>query len=704
MAGTPSLFAGIGAQLFDNNGNPLSGGKLFTYLAGTTTPIAVYTTEAANVAHPNPIVLDSAGRVPTGEIWLKKGDAQYYKFVVKTSADVLLNTYDYVPGTYNSQILDEFIADLAAPDGASLVGFIQTGTGAVASTVLEKAREWFSPKDFGAAGNSNSSGSVGTNDSAAFALLEAEQSGGVVNLDNKYYLVSAPIPTKNNYINGSFVLANGTTDDQPNNLSLGRNALFNNTYVPLQWPAGGGIDYASGNYNTAIGDNALQANTTGRRNTAVGALALYTNGTGYYNTAIGPLAMYSCTTGYENTAVGVQALQSNTNGHDNVALGSGALTQGTTVNYNIAIGRQALQLATSTASNVAIGYQAMLSYDGGGDSIGIGYQALSAPGANGLYNVGIGSAALGQTTTGTSNIAVGRRAANAATTGSGNVAVGNDALVGSGVANTGSGNVAIGNTALPNITSGDYNIAIGASAGTGIGAGIGNVIVGRASGTATTSGSYNIAIGEQTLTDNTTGLYNTAVGTAAQAGSTAYSNTTSLGYQATCTGSNQVQLGNASTTTYAYGAVQNRSDSRDKTDVRPTVLGLDFINSLRPVDFKWDMRDNYRTAPPQPPEPEASDEEKEAHRAALVKWSEDNQLSKLNPDGSKKRNRYHHGLIAQEVKAAIAASGVDFGGLQDHSINGGQDVMSIGYEELIAPLIKAVQQLSAEVAALKSAQ
>jgi len=150
--------------------------------------------------------------------------------------------------------------------------------------------------------------------------------------------------------------------------------------------------------------------------------------------------------------------------------------------------------------------------------------------------------------------------------------------------------------------------------------------------------------------------------------------------------------------------VQDRSDARDKADVRPTVLGLDFINSLRPVDFKWDMRDDYRTAPPQPPEPEASDEEKKAHRAALVKWSEDNQLSKLNPDGSKKRNRYHHGLIAQEVKAAIASSGIDFGGLQDHSINGGQDVMSIGYEELIAPLIKAVQQLSAEVAALKSAQ
>lgn len=659
MAGTPSLFAGIGAQLLDNNGNPLSGGKLYTYLAGTTTPIAVYTTEAANVAHPNPIILDSAGRVPSGEIWLKEGDAQYYKFVVSTSADVVLNTYDFVPGTYNSQILNDFIADLADPTGASLVGFIQTGTGAVATTVLEKAREWFSPHDFGAVGNSNATGTTGTNDSAAFALLEAEQSGGVVNLDNKFYLVSSPIPTKNNYINGKFVLANGTTDDQPNNLSLGYEALFSNTYVPLQWPAGGGIDYASGNYNTAFGDAALRANTTGRRNTAIGTQALYTNGTGYYNTAVGPLAMYSCTSGYENTAVGVQALQSNTNGHDNVAIGSGALTQGTTVNYNIAIGRQALQLATSTSSNVAIGFQAMLSYDGGGDSIGIGYQALSAPGSNGLYNVAIGSASLGQTTTGTSNVAIGRRAANAATTGSGNVAVGNDALVGSGVANTGSGNVAIGNTALPNVTSGDYNIAIGASAGTGIGAGIGNVVVGRASGTAITSGSYNIAIGEQTLTDVTTGTQNTAVGTAAQAGGAAFTNTTVLGYGATGTASDQVTLGNSSVSSLrCQVSLTVVSDERDKVKTAE-MPGLAFVKEIDTFVGKWDKRDNSK-----------------------------------NPDGT------FAFLSAQNLQSTQSKFNVDLG-LVDST---NPEQLAATYERLIPSLVKAIQELSAEVETLKAAK
>jgi hypothetical protein len=54
------------------------------------------------------------------------------------------------------------------------------------------------------------------------------------------------------------------------------------------------------------------------------------------------------------------------------------------------------------------------------------------------------------------------------------------------------------------------------------------------------------------------------------------------------------------------------------------------------------------------------------------------------------------------VKAACDAAGVDFGGYQDHSLKGGEDVLSIGYEELIAPLIKAVQELSQEVASLKA--
>ena len=92
-----SPVGGAGAQFSDNNGHPLNGGKLYTYQAGTTTPAATYTSAAGSVFHPNPIVLNAGGRVPdSGEIWLS--DNISYKFVLKTSADVLIATWDNING------------------------------------------------------------------------------------------------------------------------------------------------------------------------------------------------------------------------------------------------------------------------------------------------------------------------------------------------------------------------------------------------------------------------------------------------------------------------------------------------------------------------------------------------------------------------------------------------------------------------------
>jgi len=88
-----SAFGGVGWQFFDNNGVPLAGGLIYTYAAGTTTPQATYTTSAGTIAHSNPIVLNSAGRVPGGEIWLLFAS---YKFVLQTSAAVLIATYDNI--------------------------------------------------------------------------------------------------------------------------------------------------------------------------------------------------------------------------------------------------------------------------------------------------------------------------------------------------------------------------------------------------------------------------------------------------------------------------------------------------------------------------------------------------------------------------------------------------------------------------------
>ena len=81
---------------------------------------------------------------------------------------------------------------------------------------------------------------------------------------------------------------------------------------------------------------------------------------------------------------------------------------------------------------------------------------------------------------------------------------------------------------------------------------------------------------------------------------------------------------------------------------------------------------------------------------------ETHERTAVTKDGSRKRNRYHHGLIAQEVKSVSDSLGIDFAGYQDHKVNGGGDVLSIGYTELIAPMIKAMQELAAENAQLKA--
>ena len=96
MAVLLSPVGGVAAQFFDNNGKPLTGGKLFTYAAGSTTPAATFTSSLGNTAHTNPIILDGAGRVPGGEIWLT--DGVVYKFVLQTSTNVQIATYDNIVG------------------------------------------------------------------------------------------------------------------------------------------------------------------------------------------------------------------------------------------------------------------------------------------------------------------------------------------------------------------------------------------------------------------------------------------------------------------------------------------------------------------------------------------------------------------------------------------------------------------------------
>jgi hypothetical protein len=192
MAVNISLFAGAGAQFFDNNGVPLSGGLLYTYLAGTTTATATFTSSTGLSAHSNPIVLDSAGRVPE-EIWLTADTL--YKFVLEDANNVLIGAWDNLPGISNANTL---AADLANTSnialGDALIGFKQTFAlgvmpGAVGKTLNNKMQDLVSVKDFGAKGDGT------TDDTASIqaAINLACTYGGNVYLPAGTYKISAAL-------------------------------------------------------------------------------------------------------------------------------------------------------------------------------------------------------------------------------------------------------------------------------------------------------------------------------------------------------------------------------------------------------------------------------------------------------------------------------------------------------------------------------
>lgn len=115
---TLSALAGAGAQFFDNNGNVLSGGKIYTYQAGTTTAATTYTDNLGSALNTNPIILNAAGRV-SQEIWFPVG--QKFKFVIKTSTDTLIGTYDNIPSINDPYSEGNLLSNV-------------TGTNAIAAT------------------------------------------------------------------------------------------------------------------------------------------------------------------------------------------------------------------------------------------------------------------------------------------------------------------------------------------------------------------------------------------------------------------------------------------------------------------------------------------------------------------------------------------------------------------------------------------
>lgn len=107
-------------QFHDNSGNPLAGGSVTTYQAGTTTPLATYTNNTLSTANANPVVLDSAGRA---NIWLLP---QAYKFVLKNSAGTTIKTVDNVIDI--GMALKRDLADTSSDSlNSAMIGFKPPG-------------------------------------------------------------------------------------------------------------------------------------------------------------------------------------------------------------------------------------------------------------------------------------------------------------------------------------------------------------------------------------------------------------------------------------------------------------------------------------------------------------------------------------------------------------------------------------------------
>ena len=350
--------------------------------------------------------------------------------------------------------------------------------------------------------------------------------------------------------------------------------------------------------NTAFGLNALDAITTGDYNVGIGKNALSANNTGHSNVAVGASSQLSMTSGNTNTSIGNNALYSCTVGDRNTAVGANVF--------------YALEPSSnSDMENTAIGFSA------------------GRFNTTGDYNTFLGAQTGYSVTTGSNNTLIGRYAGANYDTENHNLAIGRNALAGS-VAG-GEYNVAIGNYTLDALTSGDDNSALGYQAGTAVTTGSKNTCIGKGAGGSITTGDENVCLGRE-----------------AQAAAVDSDNSVTLGSS------------NISSLRCQVQSISALSDERDKTDIIDLPYGLDFINSTRPVQFKWNIRDKY--------------------------------CLENNPHQGKTRN----GFIAQELLL--------IGNNEQHSLvlEDNPDRLEAAYSGMIPMLVKAVQELSAKVKELES--
>ena len=312
------------------------------------------------------------------------------------------------------------------------------------------------------------------------------------------------------------------------------------------------------------------------------------------------------------------------------------------------IGGSAGDALTEGSYNVAVGRHALSTEDDHGKNVAVGFQALYAQNAGAdAYNIAVGYNAGGTISTGVDNTIIGGLAGDAVTTGSYNVAVGRSALGANTIA---SSNTSIGWNSLGDNVDGSKNVAIGHQSL-------------RNFDPASAADTFNVALGYHSGLSVSTGTQNTIIGGAAGDALTTGASNIIIGYNAAASAvdvSNEVNIYNGSVTARFQGSASSWSfvsDARDKKDIEDLELGVEFINKLKPRKFKWDLRD--------------SDVDK---------------------------GKQASGFVAQEIQEVLDNESIDYSGIVDTN---NPDQYTVAQASMIPMLVKAIQELSAEVKELK---
>jgi len=326
-----------------------------------------------------------------------------------------------------------------------------------------------------------------------------------------------------------------------------------------------------------------QTSTSAFANIFVGANAGYgaVGASGSGNVGVGKDCLLNMTTASKNIAMGYRSLHLLQSGSSNVAIGHEAGEGITTQWNNVCIGQETLENSNSS-SCVAIGHQAMdTSSNVGGFCVAVGYHA----GRNFVTQQGLiamGYQASYSHTSGADCVTIGRSAGYSNTTGQ------HRAILGAFAAqyNTGSGNTAMGYNALKGPSSGTVNGGY-------------NVAIGRNAMDVLTTGSFNTAIGNDSAENLQTGFFNTYLGRDSGTGHVNGTNCSFVGNEAapsTSGASNEIVLGNASVSALRcqVTSITSLSDKRDKTKIEDSNYGLNVIDKLKPVTFDWNTRDGAK--------------------------------------------------------------------------------------------------------------